>query len=345
MKASIYSIILFFLFPLFTLAQTNKTKVLVLGTAHLSQIEGFESSMLNPIIKTLNTRKFDVVCIEKMPGQLLYDIKSRNDKAFDGVIKGGWGKAYLMIADTVQKTQKLSHNEAAANIGRLLKKPNLSDKDRKLLFYSLLATTDIPSAVLQYQYLKGKKDLFVNDFDKFLQETIEKKSNSPNEFYTLALPLAFLGKQNIIEAIDNFQDEALLLKYYPNFISDLQSKAEELSMVSKLPVYQKTASLTEEGIKEKDLSKLYSFLNSEEYMKADYDAQWKIWLKTNLDSGSDRARLSLWEMRNLQITANILDVASRHPGQRIIVIIGSSHKGFLQKYLQQIEDIELLEYR
>ena len=89
---------------------------------------------------------------------------------------------------------------------------------------------------------------------------------------------------------------------------------------------------------------LYEFLNSEEYMEEDYDAQWKIWFETNFPSKSDMARYSLWEMRNLQISANIMDVVARYPNKRILVIIGSSHKSFLEKYLKQIESVNLLSY-
>ena len=79
-------------------------------------------------------------------------------------------------------------------------------------------------------------------------------------------------------------------------------------------------------------------------MKQDFEAQWSVWLKTNFPSGSDRARYSLWEMRNLQISANIVKTSSFYPGKSIIVIIGSSHKSFIEKYLRQVPDIELLEF-
>ncbi len=156
-KKIIHLVILICLLPHLTIAQNPKTEILILGTSHLHQIKGFEPSMLNNVIAKLNSMNFDVVCVEKMPGQ---------------------------------------------------------------------------------------------------------------------------------------------------------------------------------GIETHDFSALYSFINSKEYMKQDYNGQWKIWLKTNFASGSDRASYSLWEMRNLQIAANILNVVSLHPDKKIIVIIGSSHKGFLEKYLK-----------
>jgi len=79
-------------------------------------------------------------------------------------------------------------------------------------------------------------------------------------------------------------------------------------------------------------------------MKQDFEAQWEIWLKTNFPTGTDKARYYLWEMRNLQIAANIIERCSFYPGKKIIVIIGSSHKSFLEKYLKQISDIEILNF-
>jgi len=86
-------------------------------------------------------------------------------------------------------------------------------------------------------------------------------------------------------------------------------------------------------------------MNSREYKKKDFEAQHVIWLNSKFESGTDRARFSLWEMRNLQITANILKTCAFYPGNNIIVIIGASHKSFIEKYMKQIPDIELLEFK
>ncbi|UMB61173.1 hypothetical protein MHL31_02960 [Lutibacter sp. A80] len=90
-----------FLAPTLLLGQVKKTEVLVFGTAHLSQMQNFEIKMLDKAIDKLDNFEFDVVCIEKMQGQLLYDIKCRNNPVFNGVVNGRWGKPYLTIADTI----------------------------------------------------------------------------------------------------------------------------------------------------------------------------------------------------------------------------------------------------
>jgi pheromone shutdown protein TraB len=328
------------------IAQTDfkKTEVLILGTPHLAQMKDFEPNMLKNVIRKLDLMKFDVICVENMSGQLLYDIKSRKDSAFDGVTKGRWGGKRITMADTIRKKLGVSFVDAQQKIEEILKKEELSVIERKKLMYHFISTTDVASASLQYRYIKEKVDLFTSDLDKYVERFLVEKSNSTNEVYSLALNLAYNQKLNKIDAVNDFQDEALLYKHFPDFILDYKNNSSYFSSIGKEPVYQKTKELTRVGMGLNDLSELYLFLNSKKYMEQDFNAQWKIWLQSNFPSGSDRARFSLWEMRNLQISANILKVSSFHPGKKILVIIGSSHKGFLEKYLNQITDIKLLTY-
>ena len=52
----------------------------------------------------------------------------------------------------------------------------------------------------------------------------------------------------------------------------------------------------------------------------------------------------MWEQRNLAIVSNIMKIAATNAGKRILVIIGSAHKSYLEKYLRQIPDVEVLEH-
>ena len=123
-KTTLHSVIIICLFNFGINAQTDRTKVLILGTSHLNQIEKFEPLMLNTIIAKLDSFNFEVIGVEKMPGQLLYDIKSRNDKTFEGITDGGFGKPYLSLADSVQSVLNISFIEAESNINKILKNVN-----------------------------------------------------------------------------------------------------------------------------------------------------------------------------------------------------------------------------
>ena len=325
--------------------ETEKTKVLILGTHHLNQIKNFQSKMLDNLIIKLDSFKFDAVCIENMPGELLYDIKSRNDSAYINVIES-FGGNRLNMAELAQKKLGIGFLEAQQNILGLLEKDTLSDVEHLLLVEYFTTATDIASATLHYQYIQDKSILEKSRLPKQVLKTIDENLNNSDEIYSLALKIANNQMLERIEYIDNFQDEALLLKHFSSFIQDYKSNQELFKdIVNNSPVYIKINELIKRGVEKNDILDLYTFLNSEEYMKQDFEAQWAIWFTTNFPSGSDRARYSLWEMRNLQIAANILETAAFYPGKRILVIIGSSHKSFLEKYLRQVPDIELLGFK
>lgn len=325
------------------IAQTEleKTKVLILGTYHLNQINDFKPEMLNRLIERLDRYKFDAICIENMSGELLYDIQSRNDIAYKDIIED-FGGNRLKLADSVQSKLKISFLEAQKKSKEMLDKKHLSDSERMDLINYLIASTDLASATLQYSYLNNSTTNNVEE-NNFTYNQLENLRNSSNEIYSLAV--RFAQSQNIqkLKYIDNLQDETLLFKYYPEFIQDFKNNQELFKDLQYKPVYMEIKNKVEQGIKAQNLYDLYLFLNSPEYQAQDFDAQWAIWFKTNFPSGSDRARYSLWEMRNLQITANILQITALYPKQNILVIIGASHKSFIEKYLEQIPDIELLE--
>ena len=49
-----------------------------------------------------------------------------------------------------------------------------------------------------------------------------------------------------------------------------------------------------------------------------------------------------WETRNLRMVANIRDVLGLHPGSRMLAIVGASHKGYYEAYLNQMHDVQLV---
>ena len=62
----------------------------------------------------------------------------------------------------------------------------------------------------------------------------------------------------------------------------------------------------------------------------------------NLESKLDRIRVALWEVRNLNIASHIRRSSSLYPGQKILVIIGSSHKIFLDNYLKDMMGVKIV---
>jgi pheromone shutdown protein TraB len=63
--------------------------------------------------------------------------------------------------------------------------------------------------------------------------------------------------------------------------------------------------------------------------------------KTTQDVG--RIRMAAWEVRNLRMVANIREAMARHPGGRVLVIVGAGHKPWFEAYLALLPDIRLVD--
>lgn len=60
-------------------------------------------------------------------------------------------------------------------------------------------------------------------------------------------------------------------------------------------------------------------------------------------AGFGRRYLGYWETRNLRMVANMRDVLGRYPGTRMLTIVGASHKGYYEAYLDQMHDVQLVD--
>jgi hypothetical protein len=63
----------------------------------------------------------------------------------------------------------------------------------------------------------------------------------------------------------------------------------------------------------------------------------------NEPQGYGRGYVSYWETRNLRMAANIREVMSGRRGMRMLVIVGASHKSYLEAYLQQMHDVRVVD--
>jgi hypothetical protein len=289
-------------------------------------------------LDSLQTKNIEVVAIEKMPADLLLDIKSRKKEYWQDLYKSF--NQFIEFGQSHQKSLNISFEMAQKRIRELQLKSVISDNDRIVYINSYICIYDLWSATLHYKQLEDKSQL-----SKTVIDRLDKLSSANNEINTLALEVAITSEINQIHYIDNLQDETILINEFPKFMSEYQNNTNSVNeLLNQTNFYQEIASMEKEAILNKDLYPLYKFFNSIEYMTKDFEGQWALWFKTNFKSKSDRSRYSLWEMRNLSITANILRVIASNPEKKILVVIGASHKAFIEKYLRQIQDIEILEF-
>jgi hypothetical protein len=59
--------------------------------------------------------------------------------------------------------------------------------------------------------------------------------------------------------------------------------------------------------------------------------------------GYGRLYVTSWETRNLRMAANIRNLMGPTPGMRTLVLVGASHKAYLDAYLDQMHDVRIID--
>jgi hypothetical protein len=90
-----------------------------------------------------------------------------------------------------------------------------------------------------------------------------------------------------------------------------------------------------------DLVPFYLAINEERSLLSSLD-QWRVLFTTDHPEGLDRARVMMWEARNLGMVRNARVAMATRPGGRFFWLVGASHKPFLEAYLQALVDVELV---
>jgi hypothetical protein len=86
---------------------------------------------------------------------------------------------------------------------------------------------------------------------------------------------------------------------------------------------------------------MYRSYNDAAEARAAFDVDFGAAMAHDTPELYGRRYLGWWETRNLRMAANIREVAATVPGKRLLVITGSSHKGYLDAYLDLMHDMTL----
>lgn len=324
------------------LDESSRTQVLVLGTAHLSQVEGcLASTALDAVIARLSAWRPDVIAVEALPSPVIEALEQRDDP-FGTELREGFARRSLdagqIAGAALHMTSAESHRELVQRIGA----PAPSAAERVHLALLLAAGHEYPSAVLQWSYLSDAERAGAVLPDE-LRTRFEASRTAANELYRIAVPLARrLGLQQLA-LVDDFAGEEAYAARGEQFRREVEASAE-VSKVSDAPLYKEQKARLSTACRDpQQMLAFYRWINEHTYGKADVETQWGVWFRTHFPSRLDRARYAGWEARNLAITANIRKESSLFAGKRVLVIYGAGHKPFLDAYLAQMLDVRVVQ--
>ena len=329
------------------ISEDEASQVLVLGTVHLrSYDDDFNHDVLDGLLDVLEKYKPDLIGIESLAPIVIRDMVNSGE-ANSEVLKE-FGQRTAEFGKNMRLSLNVSWFEANARVEELLKDIETEGREtelvqlRKELVLHFLAANDIYSALLQWSYLPEAMRTNIDGLDADILDYFSKHIQSPNENISIGITLATRLNHQRIYAINDHRDKEDFVK-----VADALSKALENNEYIKTQpwkaLYVELTGIQNKAYASENLLPFYIYLNSREYVHRDIDSQWQILFKAKLPFGLAQTRTAYWDVRNLGIVANIRRAMALHPGNKMLIVIGASHKGFLDALLAECMDVKVVQ--
>lgn len=323
-------------------ADDFKTNIMILGVPPLNVLrKDFSPALLDSLILVLKKYNPQLICIDGISPKEIETFLLMNE--YHSRLVRTLAPKEIELAELVRNKYKLTYSQAVTYTDSVFQFNTLNafinTNQRIELIKNLLASYDIYSAALQWSYFSSeeKKNAAL---EIKIKEELETLLNSNDENSSIGIRLAREKKIQKLFPINDYSD-----KFYLDKISDKlyeEMLMSEVYLNSRKDILDlETDKKLKQSLSKKNLLPFFRHINSSEYILKSTSKNWGIYYKMYLDSGLDRARASLWEMKCLRIAANIREMSSFHPGKNILVIIDVSAKPFIEKYLKSMGDVKI----
>lgn len=315
-------------------------EVLVLGTAHLSEIKGLDPALLQPLLDRLARFKPQIITVEGLSGEECETLL--RFKAQHGA--DTWD-TYCWPTDALEKATGLNVSQALAEADRTLAgwPSSPTGAQRRHLAMLFLAANDRGSAMVQWLRLPEADRHAGDGLTPDMVAILERKGKPLNENYAIAATLAArLGLERVYEVDDHTADTA-----FDEKSPEGRAYADAIQHAWRdkpPPAVRVEADRLEKNLRTgADVLALYRLLNGPESQRETIAADMGRNAAYPSASLYGRQYVAWWETRNLRIAANIRSTLQQDPDARVLSIIGATHKGYLDAYLDMMQDIRLVD--
>ena len=311
-------------------------QLLVLGSPHLSGMPAaFRPEQLAPVLDKLAGWRPQAIAIEALSGVQCDFLRRHPEHYKDSVDSYCWDPA------PAAKATGLDVPSATAAWGRLLAAwpAGPSAADRRRLAALFLAGGESASALVQWLRLAGNERHAGEGLDTILVARLEALRTRHDESLLIAAALATrLGLDRVYAMDDHTADapitdekgyEAAISKAWDNPATARRKATGEML----------EARLGQPGA----MLALYRAYNRADQAKLAFTSDFGATLEEPSAGRFGRGYLGYWETRNLRMAANIRDMFAVQPGIRGLVIVGASHKPYLENYLDQMHDMTVVD--
>ena len=315
----------------------DPTRVLVLGSSHLTQIspEMVPLAHLELVLDRLETFAPDVIAIEALSG-LTCDQLLRHAKLYDGV-----ADTYCYDPTPALEQVGMTAPEARFAAEEALKtfpqEPSAADHTR--LAALLLAAGERWSAALHWSYLDESERVASDRVSDGMKAYLDRLLASRNESGSIGVALARRLGLNSVAPMDDHTADLVQIRAPDTLgpaLREMWSTPNDATKAARGKQYQFLGSAAK-------VMQGYRYLNSAEYQQVTIDADFGKAARTAENDGVTRQYLAWWQTRGLRMAANVVEAAGNQPGAKVLVIVGASHKSYFDAYLDQMQDIEIVD--
>ena len=310
-------------------------QVLVLGSPHLSQLpKQLDPALLEPLLKRLAAFKPDVITVEGLSGQecdALLRFKAQHGSAWND---------YCWPTDDIEKATGLSIPSATTEVEKTLAAwpADPSPAQRRHLAMLLLAAGDRGSAMVQWLRLAADERKAGDGLTPAMVDILERKDKPPNENYAVGAALAArLGLERVYLVDDHVADTPDDDPEYGKVIQAIWNAKPAPAVAAEYK--RRQANLRTPA----ELTAFYRWLNDPATQRAGIAADMGRAARDTSKKLYGRQYVAWWEERNLRMVANVRASFQAKPDVRVLVIVGSTHKGYFDAYLDMMQDVRLVD--
>lgn len=316
-------------------------EVLVLGTMHLSDLtRSTDPRIFQLLIDRLARFNPQIITVEGLSGEECDTLQR-----FKSVHGADTWETYCSDTSDIEKATGLSVPAATAEVDKALASWPVSPTptQRRRLAMLFIAANDRGSATVQWLRLPTAERHAGDGLTPAMVEILERKGKPLNENYTIAAALAAqLGLERIYPVDDHTADTALDNnspegKAYGNAIQAAWNHEPP-------PAVRGEEDRLEKNLRTgADVLALYRLVNAPQAQRDTIASDMGRAVSYPPAQPYGRQYVAWWETRNLRIAANIRSTLQEKPDSRVLSIIGATHKGYLDAYLDMMQDIRLVD--
>lgn len=311
-------------------------QVLVLGTPHLAEFEGqLRQEQLAPLLARLRQWRPQLIAVERLSGLQCDSLRRQPARYADTV------KSYCPDVTQAAQSTGLDVVQANEEAGRLLAAwpAQPTPAQRRRLAAVFLAGGESISALVQWLYLPAGERRAGEGLNDALVARLERLRGRASEDSWIAAPLAVeMGLQRVYSVDDHTSDLPDPADTQAQEAAIRQAWDNEAARTRRTRDQALREGLAQAG----GVLALYQDCNAPGMPALVYRSDFGAALAEPSPQGYGRAYVGAWETRNLRMVANIREVLAQQPGTRLLTLVGASHKGYYEAYLQQMHDVRLV---